>query len=58
MGIDFARAIKPGKLRAWLEAIAMTTGLGLFWLFVFCFVALMGLALLAEVLFYQEEQHF
>lgn len=34
------------------------TGLGLFWLFVFGFIALMGIALLAEVLFYQEEQHF
>jgi hypothetical protein len=33
-------------------------GLGLFWLFVFCFVSLMGLALLAEVFFYKEEQHF
>jgi hypothetical protein len=33
-------------------------GLGLFWFFVFCFIALMGLALLAEVFFYKEEQHF
>lgn len=33
-------------------------GLGLFWFFVFCFIILMGLALLAEVLFYNEEQHF
>jgi uncharacterized membrane protein len=57
LGVNLAEAIKPGKLAAWLEVIAMTMGLGLFWFFVFCFVVLMGLALFAEVLFYQEEQH-
>lgn len=30
--------------------------LGIFWLTVFCFVWLMGLSLLAEIWFYEEEQ--
>ncbi|MFQ4142083.1 hypothetical protein U2718_007730 [Chlorogloeopsis sp. ULAP02] len=51
---SFSEAIGQSQLKILLEVNAM---MGILWLFL-CFLWIIGLALLAELFFYEEEQQF
>ncbi|MDM9381794.1 hypothetical protein QUB80_13885 [Chlorogloeopsis sp. ULAP01] len=51
---SFSEAIAQSQLKILLEVSAM---IGILWLFL-CFLWIIGLALLAELFFYEEEQQF